>query len=256
MLRSRVIPCLLLRGEGLVKTVRFKAPKYVGDPINTIKIFNEKEVDEVVVLDIEASKQGREPNYRKIGEFASECFMPLCYGGGIRDIKHADRLFASGVEKISLQTGAFENLALVEQIAKKYGSSSVVVSADLKKGLFGGYRLHSSAGARNLPRKWQQYLTDAISAGAGEVFLNAVDRDGTMAGMDTTMIEEAAGLVSVPLIACGGVGSLAHIKAGVDAGASAVGAGAFFVYQGPHRAVLISYPKYSQLVELLGNDRG
>ncbi|NVJ98900.1 MAG: imidazole glycerol phosphate synthase subunit HisF [Alphaproteobacteria bacterium] len=254
MLRSRVIPCLLLRGEGLVKTVGFKAPKYVGDPINTIKIFNEKEVDEVMLADIEASKQGREPNYRKIEEVASECFMPLCYGGGIRDISHADRLFASGVEKISLQTGAFGSLDLVEKIATKYGSSSVVVSADLKKSWMGGYRLYSAAGHRKLPKRWQAFLKDAVSAGAGEIFLNAVDRDGTMAGMDCAMIREAAALVSVPLIACGGVGSLDDIKAGVDAGASAVGAGAFFVYQGPHRAVLISYPKYQQLVALLGSD--
>lgn len=252
MLRSRVIPCLLLRGEGLVKTTRFRSPMYVGDPINAIKIFNEKEVDELVVLDIEASKANREPNYKKIAEIASECFMPLCYGGGIRDIVHADRVFAAGIEKICLQTGAYERLGLIEQIATKYGSSSVVVSIDLKKHWMGGYRIFSAAKRTQLPKNWQTFLQSAVDAGAGEIFLNSVDRDGTMTGMDLSMINEATALASVPFIACGGVGSREDIREGVLAGASAVGAGAYFVYQGPHRAVLISYPKYNELAELLG----
>lgn len=253
MLRSRVIPCLLLRGEGLVKTTRFRSPTYVGDPINTIKIFNEKEVDELIVLDIEASKNSREPNYKKIEEIASECFMPLSYGGGIRDIVHADHVFAAGVEKICLQTGAYESLNLVEKIASKYGSSSVVVSIDLKKSWLSGYKVFSSLKRKLVPSSWQGYIQAAVQAGAGEVFLNSVDQDGCMTGMDVKLINEAAALVSVPIIACGGVGSLDDLKQGVLAGASAIGAGAYFVYQGPHRAVLISYPKYEELVALLGD---
>ena len=250
MLKSRVIPCLLLKGEGLVKTTRFRKPVYVGDPINTIKIFNEKEVDEIVVLDIGASKDGKPPNFKKIEEITSECFMPMCYGGGIRTLEDAERIFASGVEKISLQTSVLGNFSLIEQVARKFGTSSVVVSVDLKKSWTGGHKIHNTSGSARIPKKWTDFIANAINSGAGEIFLNSVDRDGTMGGMDIGIIEEAATKFSVPLIAAGGVGSLADIKAAKDAGASAVSAGAFFVFHGPHRAVLISYPKYKTLQDL------
>lgn len=251
MLKHRVIPSLLLRNGGLVKTLKFADPKYVGDPINAIRIFNEKEVDELIVVDITASREGREPNYELIREFAGECFMPLCYGGGITMLDQAQRLFSIGIEKVSLQTCALTNLNVVSDIASRYGSQSVVVSVDVKKNLFGQARLYASATRKTLDRDWLAFLREAVDAGAGEVLLNAVDRDGTMTGMDLLLIRAAASACTVPLIAVGGVGSLAHIKEAVEAGASAVSAGAFFVFHGPHRAVLITYPKYGDLVELL-----
>lgn len=251
MLKHRVIPCLLLKNGGLVKTLKFDNPKYVGDPINAIRIFNEKEVDELIVLDIEASKTNREPNYDLIEEFAGECFMPLCYGGGIKSINQAKQLFSIGVEKISIQTSVLTNLALVTDIASRYGNQSVIVSIDVKKNLFGRYKLYSSASGKILDMDWVDFLKKAVDAGAGEILINTVDRDGTLSGMDIPLIKLAASACSVPLIAIGGVGSLADIKAAVKAGASAVAAGAFFVYHGPHRAVLITYPKYNELTVLL-----
>lgn len=251
MLKNRVIPCLLLRNGGLVKTRTFTAPRYVGDPINVIRIFNEKEVDELLVLDIEASKARHEPNYDLIEQFAGECFMPLAYGGGITSVDQAKRLFSIGVEKVAIQTSAFTNIDLVNDIASRYGNQSVVVSIDIKKNFFGRYKLYSSATGKILDFDWLEYLKMAIDAGAGEILLNAVDRDGTLAGMDLTLISRAAYCCPVPLIAIGGVGSLVDIKNAIQAGASAVAAGAFFVYHGPHRAVLITYPRYEDLIALL-----
>lgn len=251
MLKHRVIPCLLLRNGGLVKTIRFSDPKYVGDPINAIRIFNDKEVDELMVLDITASKEKKEPNYALIEQFASECFMPLSYGGGIKNMEQAQRLFNSGIEKICLQTSVLDDLSLVKNLSDKWGSSSILVSIDVKKNWMGQPKLYSAATGKTLDKKWTDFMLEAVKAGAGEIVLNAVDKDGTMKGMDTELIKEAAKLLSVPLVAVGGAGSLADIKAAVDAGANAVSAGAFFVFQGPHRAVLITYPKYKELVQLL-----
>ena len=250
MLKHRIIPCLLLRNGGLVKTLKFGDPKYVGDPINAIRIFNDKEVDELMVLDITASKENKEPNYALIEQFASECFMPLSYGGGIKTMEQAQRLFNSGIEKICLQTAVLNDLSLVKNLSDKWGSSSILVSIDVKKNWLGHPKLYSAATGKTLDKKWTDFMQEAVSAGAGEIVLNAVDRDGSMTGMDTALIQEAAKLLNVPLIAIGGAGSLADIKAAVGAGASAVSAGAFFVFQGPHRAVLITYPKYNELLQL------
>ena len=250
MLKHRVIPVLLLRGSGLVKTLRFQSPKYVGDPINAIRIFNEKEVDELIVLDINASKLGGEPNYALIEEFAGECFMPLAYGGGIRSVEQAGRLFSLGVEKICVQTAAFSDPALITRLAERFGSQSVVVSLDIKRDWWGRARAFSSADGRMLKEPWPELAKRLVAAGAGELLVNAVDRDGTLAGPDLNLIREASAAVSVPIIALGGVSSLLDIKATVEAGASAVAAGAFFVFHGPHRAVLITYPRYQELENL------
>ena len=256
MLKQRVIPCLLLKDGGLVKTLKFANPKYVGDPINAIRIFSDKEVDELMVLDISASKEKREPDYALIEQFAGECFMPLCYGGGVTTVEQARRLFALGVEKVCLQTAALRDMSLVTQISQRFGAQSVLVSADVKRNLFGKRLLYSAATGKTLDMPWLDFLKRAVEAGAGEVVLNAVDRDGTMQGMDIDMIREASAALSVPLVAVGGAGSLKDIKAAVDAGASAVSAGAFFVFHGPHRAVLITYPKYAELETLLGASPG
>jgi cyclase len=253
MLNHRVIPTLLLRNAGLVKTVKFKDPKYVGDPINAIRIFNDKEVDELVVLDITASKECREPNYSLIEEFAGECFMPLAYGGGITNVGQAATIFSLGVEKICLQTAALEKPDLVSELADRFGSQAVVVSVDVKRSWLGKPQVFSASRGRALPEPWLQLTQRLVNAGAGEVLLNVVDRDGTLAGPDLCLIREACSVLSVPLIAVGGVSSMADIKAAVDAGASAVAAGSFFVFHGPHRAVLITYPRYQELEALFAS---
>lgn len=247
MLRPRVIPCLLLspsRG-GLVKTRRFREPKYVGDPINAVRIFNEKEVDELMVLDIDATREGRGPDFERIEELAGECFMPLCYGGGIRTAEEAKTIFSLGVEKVCLQSVFLRDPRIVRQIADHGGEQAVVVSLDIEKDWLGRQRLR---GARR--RDWRQALKEAVGAGAGEILLTSVEREGTLSGMDTALIEEASAMVDVPLIANGGASSLDDIQAAVKAGASAVAAGAFFVFHGPHRAVLITYPRYEELRRL------
>jgi len=253
MLKHRVIPCLLLQNGGLVKTLKFSKPKYVGDPINAIRIFNDKEVDELMVLDITASKEGREPKYSLIEQFAGECFMPLCYGGGIRTVKQAKQLFSLGVEKVCLQTAALEDLTLISKIAEQFGRQSVLISVDIKKNWLGKQKLYSSKKSKMLPQAWIDFMRQAVEAGAGEVILNAVDCDGVMEGMDLELIRVASEAITVPLIAAGGVGSLEDIRSGVNVGAAAVSAGAFFVFHGPHRAVLITYPCYQELENLLKN---
>lgn len=250
MLKHRVIPSLLLAEGGLVKTRRFAEPKYVGDPINAIRIFNEKEVDELIVLDILASKQNREPNYALIEEFAGECFMPLCYGGGIKNFQQAKKIFSLGVEKICLQTSILADKKLITEIAQNFGNQSIVVSVDVKKNWFGTKKLFASACGKTLNTPLQSFLRDVVKAGAGEILLNSVDRDGMMSGMDLDLIESVTGDLPIPIIASGGAGSLQDMKNAIKAGASAVAAGAFFVFHGPHRAVLITYPSYNDLEAL------
>lgn len=250
MLKHRVIPALLLHKDGLVKTRRFKYPRYIGDPLNAVRIFNEKEVDELMVLDIEASKTGMQPNFALVEQLAGECFMPLCYGGGIRSLDDASRIFALGIEKICLQTAALEDLSIVSRIAERYGQQSVVVSVDVKRNWLGKPKLYASASSKTLNLSWRQFIQDAKTAGAGEILLNAVDRDGTFKGPDLPLIREASTGLPIPLISLGGVSSLADIKAAVSAGATAVAAGAYFVLHGPHRAVLITYPQYRDLETL------
>jgi cyclase len=253
MIRPRLIPCLLLANRGLVKTHKFANPKYVGDPINAIRIFNDKEVDELLVIDIEASRQRREPSFDQVEEFAGECFMPLCYGGGITSVEQVKRLFSIGVEKVSIQTSALADLRLVSEVADRYGRQAVVVAIDVKKNLLGQHKLYTAAERKTLSRGWMDFLKASVDAGAGEILLNAVDKDGTMSGMDLPLIEAAAAACSVPLIAMGGAGSLPDIKGAIRAGASAVAAGAFFVFHGPHRAVLITYPKYDEMTALMNS---
>jgi cyclase len=255
LLKHRVIPALLLRDGGLVKTRKFKDAKYVGDPINAIRIFNDKEVDELMVLDIIASKRGQDPDYAMIELFAGECFMPLCYGGGIRTLEQAARIFDLGVEKICLQSAALDDLTLISRIAKRFGNQSVVVSVDVKRNWLKRPELFDSRLGKAHRLSWQSFAQQAVAAGAGEVLLNAVDQDGEMKGMDLELIRDASTALSVPLIALGGVGSLHDIKTAVNAGASAVAAGAFFVFHGPHRAVLITYPLYQELEILLSDQQ-
>ena len=250
MLAHRVIPCLLIHNRGLVKTTRFSNPEYVGDPINAIKIFSEKEVDELLVIDISASEKKTEPNYKLIEAFASECFIPLTYGGGIKDLEQAKTLFSIGIEKLSIQTAALEDTKIISKISNKFGAQSVVGSVDVKKDWLGNYKLFN----RNLQTlkslDWKETIQTFVEAGAGEILLNSVDKDGTMNGPDLKLISKACQDIDVPVVALGGVSSLEDIRNCVRAGADAVAAGSYFVFQGPHRAVLISYPNYNEL-ELL-----
>ncbi len=248
MLKTRVIPSLLLRGRGLYKTVRFKDPKYVGDPVNAVKIFNEKEVDEIIVLDISATTEKKEPNFALIEEIASECFMPLGYGGGVTTIDQMRRLYRLGVEKIALNTAAFTDRHLVEAGCKTFGSSSVIASIDTKSTLFGKREVWINGGRVNTKVDPVRYAEQLARLGVGEILVNSIDRDGTMSGYDIELLKMLSAAVDVPIIACGGAGSLEHMQEAVTtAGVPAVAAGSMFVFHGRHRAVLINYPARAEL---------
>jgi cyclase len=243
MFRARVIPCLLLRGHGLVKTRKFKDPVYVGDPVNAVRIFSEKEVDELVVLDIDASREGREPNYELIAEIAGECFMPVAYGGGIRTLEQVRKLIRSGVEKVVINSAAVESTDVITEAAEVFGSQAIVAGIDVRKPLLGGYKVVAKSATVETRLKLEEYVRRVVDAGAGEILLNSVDRDGTMSGYDLDLIRGVTCNVDVPVVACGGAGTVEHLREAVrDAGASAVSAGSMFVFHGKHRAVLINYP--------------
>lgn len=248
MLRTRVIPCLLLKNEGLVKTVKFKHPKYVGDPINAVKIFNEKEVDELIFLDTTATIENRKPPVNLISQIASECFMPFCYGGGIKSVEDIAGLFTLGVEKVAINSQAVGNPSLIKRASELFGNQSIVVSIDVKKNLFGKYRVFTHGGRKSTKLDPVDFAVQMEDTGAGEIFLNSIDRDGTQQGYDLELIRKVSESVTIPVIACGGAGSLDDFADAVKrGGASAVSAGSFFVFQGSHRAVLITYPPIKEL---------
>jgi cyclase len=242
-----VIPCLLLRGQGLFKTNRFRQPKYVGDPINAVKLFNDLEVDELLFLDIDATPNAREPNFEGLRAITDQCFMPVSYGGGLRSVEQARRLFRLGVEKVVLNTAGTERPRLIAELANAFGRQSVVVAVDVKKDWRGRKRVFGHCGTKNTgldPLAWAQ---EAESRGAGEILINSIDRDGTMEGYDIPLIQSISAAVRVPVIACGGAGSLDDLAKAIRAGASAAAAGSLFVFRGRHRAVLINYPSQDEL---------
>lgn len=250
MLRTRVIPCLLLRDGGLVKTVRFKSATYVGDPINAVRIFKDKEVDELVFLDIGATHAGAEPNFELLTDIASEAFMPFGYGGGITNTDQIKRLYGLGIEKVILNTAAIEQPDLVNAAVAIAGSSGVVVSMDVRRSWMGRATVYGRSGRKDARRDPAEYAREMERRGAGEILVSSIDRDGRMAGYDLDLIGRIAGAVSVPVVACGGAGTLAHLRDAVDRGASAVAAGSMFVFHGRHKAVLITYPEYHELEDL------
>jgi cyclase len=238
----RVIPVLLLKDNGLYKSLKFKDLKYVGDPINAIKIFNEKAVDELIFLDITATNNNAEPNYSMLSNIASECFMPLCYGGGIKSLSQIEKILACGVEKVCLNTSAFLDPELVKEASKKFGSSTIVVSIDVKKTIFSGNKVYIKSGTKSTGMDPVRFAREMESLGAGEILINSIDRDGTMLGYDMELIKLVSNSVQIPVIACGGAGSVENIADVFKmANASAAAAGSFFVFQGRHRAVLITY---------------
>jgi cyclase len=243
MLFPRIIPCLLVKNKGLVKTIKFKDPKYVGDPINAVKIFNEKVVDELIVLDIDATVENREPDYAMIENLANECRMPLCYGGGIKTAQQAKRILSLGVEKVALSSVAFDNPNLIREIASEVGSQSVVVVFDVKKKLFGGYDIYTHNASNKLKLDLIEYVSKVQSLGAGEVVINSIDNDGTMKGYDLDLIDKVKEKVKVPMTVLGGAGSVEDIRGLVNRyGIIGSAAGSLFVFKGRYKAVLINYP--------------
>lgn len=243
MLATRLMPCLLMSNGALVKTVKFKNPTYVGDPVNAVRIFNQKEVDELILLDIEATTQHRGIDFDTLEKVVSECFMPICYGGGVRSIEDMRRLFNLGIEKVSLGAAAFDNPDLIRQAASEFGNQAIVVSLDVKKGLLGGYTARTLNGTKDTkmsPAIAAKYLENL---GAGEIILYSIDRDGTWSGFDLKLIEEVVNAVRVPVVATGGAGSIDDIKLAVqESGASAVAIGSMAVFQGKDLGVLIKFP--------------
>jgi cyclase len=244
MLRSRIIPCLLVHEKGLVKTVEFKNPKYVGDPINAVKIFNEKEVDELIVLDIDATKEKRGPDFSLIQNLAVECRMPLCYGGGVTTVEEVKKIVSLGVEKVAISSTAIHNFPIIEKMSQAVGVQSIVVILDAdRRGLSGNYELFTENGKKKTGIKIKDFLLQLNRINIGEIVINSIDRDGKMTGYDLNLIDMVREWTDVPVTALGGAGSLNDIKGLINRykiiGAAA---GSFFVFKGKYKAVLISYP--------------
>ncbi|MCH6236624.1 AglZ/HisF2 family acetamidino modification protein [Cognataquiflexum rubidum] len=250
MLRSRIIPCLLVHNKGLVKTTQFKDPKYVGDPINAVKIFNEKEVDELIVLDIDATAEGRGPDFNLIRNLAVECRMPFCYGGGVTTVEQAKKIISLGAEKVAISTAAIKNRSLLKEIGKAVGIQSVVVVIDVKrKGILsgGGYDVYINNSKEKVSIKIKDLINELNEIGVGEIVINSIDKDGTMQGYDIGLVELVRNITEVPITVLGGASSYEDIKNLISKfkiiGAAA---GSLFVFKGKYRAVLISYPNKSE----------
>lgn len=251
MPRARIIPCLLIRDGGLVKTKRFADDKYVGDPLNAVRIFNEKESDELIVLDIDATVQGREPDYGLIENLAAQCRMPLCYGGGISTVEQAKRIMGLGVEKVSISAAALAQPQLITDMATQVGAQSVVVVLDTRKKMFGGHSTFTHNGKRDAKVSPVEFARRAEELGAGEVVINAIDRDGEMSGYDLGLARQIREVTHLPITILGGSGEMAHMHQAVrELGTIGLAAGSQFVFKGPYRAVLINYPSHEQRSEL------
>ncbi|OJU28237.1 MAG: imidazole glycerol phosphate synthase subunit HisF [Sphingobacteriales bacterium 41-5] len=254
MLRPRIIPSLLVQDNGLVKTFNFKNPKYVGDPINAVKIFNEKEVDELAVFDIDATSNGVEPNYSLIERLANQSRMPLCYGGGVKTVEQAQRIFSLGIEKIALSSAVLKTPELITSIAERVGSQSVIVVLDVKKKTFGGYEVYTHNGKKSTGINPIKFAEEAQKLGAGEIIINSIDQDGLMKGYDMNLIDKIRNAISLPLTVLGGAGSLEDIAKVIDRhGIIGVAAGSLFVFKGVYRAVLINYPTKEEKEKLYKN---
>lgn len=250
MLRSRIIPCLLLHNGGLVKTRQFKEPKYVGDPLNAVKIFNEKEVDELMFLDIDATPLRREPDYGLLKSIAVESRMPLCYGGGVTTASQAAKIIGLGFEKVSISSAAISRPALITEMAEAVGRQSVVVTLDVRKNKFlSGYTVYTSNGKEKHKLDLFEFCHEAEHRGAGEIVINAIDRDGEMSGYDMELAKKLRETVRIPISILGGAGTVMHMQELIDlVGNVGAAAGSMFVFKGPYRAVLINYARPERLV--------
>jgi imidazole glycerol-phosphate synthase subunit HisF len=251
-MRARVIPTLLVDHGGLVKTVKFKDQTYIGDPINAVRLFNDMEVDEIIVMDISATRSKRKPDTAFIHEFASESFMPFCYGGGVSSIEQMSELFNQGAEKVALNNILLHDRSLVGEAVKAFGSQSVVGCLDVKKDFMGRRRVYDYATKKGVPMSPETYAKQMEEEGVGEIFVYAVDRDGMMTGYDLDLIRKVCAGVNVPVIACGGAGTIRDLVEAKEAGAAAVAAGSMFVYQGKQKGVLINYPTQKELDSAFG----
>jgi len=253
MLRPRIIPCLLVKNGGLVKTVQFDKSKYVGDPLNAVRIFNEKVVDELMVVDIDATAHNKEPDYRLIKDLAAECRMPLCYGGGVKTVEQIEKIISLGVEKVAISSAAVQDPGLLADAAEKVGSQSVVVVMDVKKkGLLGRYKVYTHNGSKATGLDPVDFAKRVESLGAGEVVINAIDRDGVMKGYDLDLVTQVRNAISLPMTVLGGAGSLNDISDLIrNFGIIGAAAGSLFVFKGVYRAVLINYPSPSEKDSLI-----
>ena len=253
MLNPRIIPNLLIHNKGLVKTNNFKNPKYVGDPINAVKIFNEKSVDELIVTDIDATVNNIEPNYSMIEKLAMECRMPLCYGGGITNAKQAKKIFSLGVEKIAISSAAIKNPTIITQLAESVGSQSVVIVMDIRKKFLGNnYELVTHNGTKKTGISPVKFVEEIKELGVGEIVINSIDRDGTMEGYDYQLIDKIRNLTTLPMTILGGAGSLEDIGDLISRyKIIGSGAGSIFVFKGKYRAVLINYPNDKEKMDLI-----
>jgi len=253
MLYPRIIPCLLIHNKGLVKTVKFNDHKYVGDPINAVRIFNEKEVDELMVIDIDATAKNREPDYKLIENLAAECRMPICYGGGIKTADQAQRIFSLGVEKIAVSSAAMSDISLVTNIAERVGNQSVVVVLDIKKSLLRSrYEIWTHNATQNTGKDPVKVAVAIEDAGAGEIVINSIDADGTMKGYDLTIIQKVREKIKIPMTVIGGAGTLEDVGSLIrQYGIIGAAAGSLFVFKGKYRAVLISYPNKEEKARLI-----
>lgn len=251
MLRSRITPCLLVHKKGLVKTTNFKDPKYVGDPLNAVKIFNEKEVDELIVLDIDATVDGRGPDFELIRNLAVECRMPFCYGGGVTKVEEAKKIISLGAEKVAISSAAIYNTPILKEIGDAVGVQSVVVVLDVRKKIFGGYELVTHNGKKAAPIKLLDLITQLSEIGIGEIVINAVDQDGKMKGFDFKLFDLIRDCTDMPMTILGGAGSIQDIHDAISRYVTiGVSAGSLFVFKGKYRAVLISYPSLDERKEL------
>ena len=247
MLQTRVIPVLLIKVRGLYKGVKFKKHKYVGDPINTVKIFNEKEVDELVIIDISVTIENKEIDYELIKEIASEAFMPLAYGGGIKTVDDARKIFSLGIEKVILNSEALNNPNLIDELSAEFGAQSIVFSLDVKKDFFGKQRVYSNCGTIKVKGTPSEIALKMEENGVGEIILNSIDREGIGNGYDLQLIKSISSILKTPLISLGGAASASHMIEAKNAGAHGLAAGTMFVFKGPLKGVLITYLKENEL---------
>ena len=254
MFRPRVIPCLLLKNQGLVKTVKFKNSRYVGDPMNAIRIFNKKKADELIFLDIMATKENRIPDIELIKNIGEECRMPFSVGGGIKSMKDIESIFKAGAEKVVINSSAVINPKILKDASSHFGRQSIIFSIDVKKNIFGNYIIYTNSGKKSTGLNPFEFVKIAEENGAGEIFLNSIDRDGTYEGYDIELVKKITKQVSIPVIACGGAGTLDDLKtAWIEGNAFAVAAGSMFVFHGRKRAVLINYPSKNEKITLFNN---
>lgn len=255
MLRPRIIPCLLVKDKGLVKSIQFKDYKYVGDPINAVKIFNEKEVDEIIIFDIDITTQKREPDYKLIESLAAECRMPLCYGGGVKTVEQAQRIFSLGVEKVAISSEAVSNPLLLTEIGNRVGNQSIVVVMDVKKNKSGKYEIWTHNGTQNTGKDPIEFAKEVERLGAGEVVINSIDADGMMKGYDFEVIDKIRNAISLPLTVLGGAGTIKDIGILISKhNIIGAAAGSLFVFKGVFKAVLINYPNPSEKAVLLSEN--